>query len=86
MARMARAGEQISGSLPPRNPIQPAPHMPKISTQLGITRRMAELGPMAIENRRDSERSSNNTTSIKYFFKDVGGIRKFPLEPLQKQT
>jgi hypothetical protein len=68
-----------------------APHVLEISNrflalQEDILRRKDELGLLAVEKWRGSERSSNNTILIKYFFKDVESIHKFALEPLHKET
>ncbi|KAJ6091768.1 hypothetical protein N7467_003737 [Penicillium canescens] len=67
-----------------------APHMLKISTkflamQQDILRRKDEFGLLAVQNWRGSERSSNNTLLIKYFFKDVESIHRFAQEPLHKE-
>ncbi|KAH1294000.1 hypothetical protein KXV26_005860 [Aspergillus fumigatus] len=68
-----------------------APHMREISNrflamQQDILRRKDELGLLAVQNWRGSERDSGNTTLIKYFFKDVESIHKFAHEPLHKET
>ncbi|GIJ91107.1 hypothetical protein Asppvi_010072 [Aspergillus pseudoviridinutans] len=68
-----------------------APHMLEISNkflamQQDILRRKDELGLLAVQSWRGSERSSNNTTLVKYFFKDVESIHKFAHEPLHKEV
>ncbi|CAG8889905.1 unnamed protein product [Penicillium egyptiacum] len=51
-----------------------------------IIRRKDELGLLAVQNWRGNERNSNNTTLVKYFFRDVESTRKFAHEPLHKET
>ncbi|RYP79845.1 hypothetical protein DL770_006491 [Monosporascus sp. CRB-9-2] len=68
-----------------------APHMLEISNkflamQQDILRRKDELGLLAVQNWRGSERSSNNTLLMKYFFKDMESIHKFAHEPLHKEV
>lgn len=67
-----------------------APHMLEISNkflaiQQDLLRRKDEFGLLAVQNWRGSERGTNNTTLMKYFFKDVEGIQKLAHEPLHKE-
>ncbi|KAJ5400910.1 hypothetical protein N7465_011399 [Penicillium sp. CMV-2018d] len=96
MENTAQTWEWLGGGVPPRTTIQSplgvlAPHMLEISKiymamQEDILRRKDELGLLAVQNWRGNERNSNNTTLIKYFFKDIESIEKFAQEPLHKET